>query len=113
MFAPGFLFCGAAWGADYSAMTVSPLGDSAVVITVGETVDAATTARVRAVAAEIQSKLPAGVVDVVPAFGRVAVFFDPTEAAEFDVLRAELEQLALRAEAAVQSLPSRTVEIPV
>ena len=94
-------------------MTVSPLGDSAIVIAIGETVDAATTARVRAVATEIEAKRPAGVVDVVPAFGSVAVFFDPTQAASFDVLRAELEALAAQAEAVAQSLPARTVEIPV
>src|SRR5262245_10296472 len=35
-------------------MTVSPLGDSAVVLAIGHTVDANTLARVRAVAAEIE-----------------------------------------------------------
>src|SRR5688500_11186415 len=94
-------------------MTVSPLGDSAIVIAIGETTDAATTARVRAVATAIDAKRLADVVDVVPAFGSVAVFFDPTQAASFDAMRAELEGLVAGAETVVQSLPVRTIEIPV
>ena len=67
-------------------MTVSPLGDSAVVISISETVDAGTVMRVRAVAAEIERKRRPGIVDVVPAFGSVAVFINPTVAATIDAL---------------------------
>ena len=73
-------------------MTVSPLGDSAIVIAIGETFDAEKTARASAVAAEIRRKALGGVMDVVPAFGTVAVFFDPAVAASFDALRAELHE---------------------
>jgi KipI family sensor histidine kinase inhibitor len=93
-------------------MTVFPLGDSAVVMVIGETVDAATTRRVREVATAIERQPPVGVVDVVPVFANVAVFVDPAQAAFFDVLRAELETLANEAGAA-DSIEMRTVEIPV
>ena len=55
-------------------MTLSPLGDSAVLLTLSGGVDAAMAARVHALAAEIERHPPRGVVDVVPAFTSVAVF---------------------------------------
>src|SRR5688500_15915395 len=94
-------------------MRVFPLGDSAVVIAISETVDADTAVRVRAVAAEIERRRLPCVVDVVPAFGSVAVFFDPAHAASFDALRTELEAVAGPVEAALPSAKTRTVEIPV
>jgi antagonist of KipI len=94
-------------------MTLSPLGDSAVIISFGETVDSATAARVQAVSREIERHRPAGVVDVVPAFASIAVFFDAAHLPNRQALKADLEMLAARAEAAVVSLPVRTVEIPV
>ena len=94
-------------------MTVQPLGDSAVVIAVSETISNDTTARVRGIVAELTRKPPRGVVDVVPAFGRIAVFFDVIQAGTFEELVAELTGLAARAEATAVSAAARTVEIPV
>src|SRR6266540_2303367 len=96
-----------------SRMTLSPLGDSAVVITLGDSVDPAIAAHVRAVALEIERHRPVGVVDIVPAFASVAVFFDAARVSSFDTLRSELEALAVRADASVVSTSARTVEIPV
>jgi KipI family sensor histidine kinase inhibitor len=94
-------------------MTVSPLGDSAAVIVFGDTVDATMAARVRSVAAEIERQPPAGVVDVVPAFATVAVFFDPTKAAGFEELRVALEGAVARAEAAIPNADVSMFTIPV
>lgn len=94
-------------------MLISPLGDSAVVITLGESIEPAMAARVIAVAAEIARHPPAGVVDVVPAFASIAVFFDPTEAGTFETVRRQVDALVARAEATVVSVDVRTVEIPV
>jgi KipI family sensor histidine kinase inhibitor len=94
-------------------MTVRPLGDSAVVIAVSETISTDTAARVREIAIEISRKPPRGVVDVVPAFGQIAVFFEPTQAAAFQELAGALTALVERAETAVVSAPTRIVEIPV
>jgi KipI family sensor histidine kinase inhibitor len=49
----------------------------------------------------------------VPAFGRIAVFFDVAQAGTFEELVAELSGLAARAEATAVSAAARTVEIPV
>ena len=62
-------------------MTLSALGDSAVVIALGEGIDEQVLARVRALTAALeQDRLP-GVVDVVPAYATVTVFYDPAEVA--------------------------------
>lgn len=57
-------------------MTFAPLGDSAVVVTVGTTLDESMLMRVRSLAAELKRESAAGIVDVVPAYTRVAVFYD-------------------------------------
>ena len=57
---------------------VEPLGDSALLVVLGEGTDPALTGRVIRLAARIRQAAPAGVRDVVPAYGSLAVFFDPT-----------------------------------
>lgn len=94
-------------------MPVFPLGDSAAIIVLGETVDLAMTARVRAVAAEIERHPPPGTVDVVPAFASVAVFFDPPPPGTWSELVGQLELLMARADAGLVSQENRLVEIPV
>ena len=94
-------------------MVVSPLGDSAIVVTIDETLDAGTALRVRAVAAEIRKRGLAGVLDVVPAFGRIAVYFDPAQAATFDVLREQLGAIVAQIGAVAASAEVAAVEIPV
>src|SRR5687768_15770297 len=94
-------------------MTLSPLGDSAVVMTLDTTIDDVVAARVHALAAEIERHPPRGVTDVVPAFASVAVFYDVTQFAGFDRFCEELHRLAQRADAGVVSDAATTVEIPV
>ena len=93
-------------------MTVFPLGDSAVVIVLGEMIRADPT-RVRAVAVEIERRAPAGVMDVVPVFGSIAVFFDPVQASPVDLLQNELEAIVAHADAAAVTAEVPLVEIPV
>ena len=94
-------------------MTLFPLGDSAVVIALGETIDAATASRVRAVASELERHPPAGMIDVVPAFACVALFFEPGRAPSLAALRADLAAVLAHADAAMVSLAPRVVEVPV
>ena len=94
-------------------MPILPLGDSAAVIVLGDTVDARLVARVRVVAEEIGRHPPAGVVDIVSVFASVAVFFDPVHTAPFEVLAQELEARVARAEDARRGPVARRVEIPV
>jgi inhibitor of KinA len=58
-------------------MVLSALGDRAVLITLGDTIDEATHRRVRAVTARIDAEPPVGFVDRVPAFASVVVHYEP------------------------------------
>ena len=94
-------------------MTVSPLGDSAIVVTIAEAPDAQTVSTVRALATAIERRALAGVVDVVAAFGRIAVFLDAAHAAPFPELRREIETLAADVDAGAAATNERSVDIPV
>jgi KipI family sensor histidine kinase inhibitor len=94
-------------------MRLSALGDSAIVLTLAESVDAAAIARTRRLATELERHRPAGVADVVPAFASVTVFYDVTRIAGFDALCAELEKTAARCAAELSTAVPRHVEIPV
>jgi inhibitor of KinA len=102
-------------------MVFSPLGDRAVLITLGDSIDEATHRRVRAVTARIDASPPIGFVDRVPAFASVAVHYEPLRLdaagglagrSPHDTFVAALEDLLadLRDDALP---PPRTVEIPV
>jgi KipI family sensor histidine kinase inhibitor len=56
---------------------IEPLGDSALLIVLGEGTDPALVARVVGLAAHVRGAGFSGVTDVVPAYGSLAVFFDP------------------------------------
>lgn len=94
-------------------MTVAPLGDSAVVLAIDDAIGADVVTRVRAIAAELERRPLSGVVDVVPAFGRIAVFFDPAPSVPFEELKNELQAIVARADAVTVATDLRTVEIPV
>src|SRR5437899_8331487 len=72
-------------------MPLAPLGDCAVVLVLEAPPDESVVARVRAIADAIETDLPAGVTDVVPAFATVTVFYDPARIASFASLCAALE----------------------
>lgn len=57
-------------------MMFASLGDSAVVVTLGAGIDEPTLARVRALAAALEQDCPPGIVDIVPAYATVTVFYD-------------------------------------
>jgi inhibitor of KinA len=94
-------------------MTLSPLGDSAVVVALGPGLDEAALWRVRALAEEIERNRPEGVTDVVPAFGSVTVFYDAAHCGGYTKLCAEIEARAGRSETAVVSQRAKVLEIPV
>lgn len=95
-------------------MTLSPLGDTAVVAELGQGMSETTLGRVRALAASLSRDPPAGVVDVVPAFGSVTVFYDPMRIGSFALLCEELKTRATRSAASSRTPhPAHVVEIPV
>jgi inhibitor of KinA len=63
-------------------MNLEPLGDSAVVATLGPGIDEATLASVRGLAEALAAAKGKGIVDVVPAYATVTVFYDPLQFAE-------------------------------
>lgn len=72
-----FLFCHAWSDGNNRSMIFAPLGDSAVAVTLGEGIDVVALSAVSALAAALGKAKLAGVYDVVPAYGSVAVFYDP------------------------------------
>jgi inhibitor of KinA len=57
-------------------MTIAPLGDSALVVTLGTAIDQATLTRVRSLTAELHRIESPYIVDVVPAYTTVTVFYE-------------------------------------
>jgi inhibitor of KinA len=100
-------------------MHFAPLGDHAVMITLGDAINEATHRRVRAVSARLAAQPPAGVVDVVPAFASVAVHYDLAamriDDAGASPYRRIVESLgSLLADVTDDALPPpRVVDIPV
>lgn len=58
-------------------MKIAPLGDSAVVVTLGETLDAATASAVQALVAALEAKPLPGLIECVPANASITVYYDP------------------------------------
>ena len=96
----------------------APLGDHAVLVALGSSIDEATHHRVRAASSRIDARALAGVVDQVPAFASIAVHYDPARVptnegeTPYQTLVAALERAL--ADLHPETLPApRTVEIPV
>jgi inhibitor of KinA len=109
----GFSFAVAAAARDKRAMTLSPLGDTAVVVALSAGTDGPALPRVQALAVALERDPPAGVVDVVPAFASVTVHYNPLRTGGFAALCAQIEARAARAESAAMVDVCRIVEIPV
>jgi inhibitor of KinA len=65
-------------------MRLEPLGDSAVVATLGSRIDSESLAPVLALARAVREAGARGVVEVVPAYATVTVFYDPLQFANPD-----------------------------
>lgn len=102
-------------------MTFTALGDSAVVIALGEGIDESVLAQVRALTAALSASCPEGVVDVVPAYATVTVFYDPARLAgegerPYERICRLVAERARNLESDARkkfSSPARTIEIPV
>lgn len=93
-------------------MHVAPLGDSALMITVGTTIDREVSGRVHALSDAIRNERLPGVTDVVPAYAALAVHFDPLVVNEGE-LAAQLRELAQPPFPAPAKDERRLVTIPV
>lgn len=96
------------------AMTVTPLGDSALVLALGEDGDESALAKVKAVADALSRARIDGVEDVVPAFATVTVCYDAARAGPYAAFERHVWEIAGRAtEASLGALATQVVEIPV
>jgi len=68
-------------------MKIAPLGDSAAVVTLGETLDAATAAAVQALVAALEVKPLPGLIECVPANASITVYYDPARVPSTKVSR--------------------------
>ena len=95
---------------DAPAIELAPLGDSAILVTLGRVIEPNLTRRVHAHAAAVRAAMLAGVVDVVPAYASFAVHYDARLVAAPEMLAAL--RGALSAPAPVASGDGRLVRIP-
>lgn len=97
-------------------MQIVPLGDCAVLVRVGDAIDAETHARVRAVLDMLDREPVSGVIELVPAYTAVAVHYEPEAFAggdgPFARVTAEIED-RLRHLEVVAPGPGRLIEVPV
>ncbi|MGH7460918.1 MAG: 5-oxoprolinase subunit PxpB [Longimicrobiales bacterium] len=98
-------------------MELLPLGDSAVLIRVADTLSAATHAHVRAICAELDRAPVVGMVELVPAYTAVAVHYDlnvfsAAQTGPFAALSALLEERLANLQVAAPP-PGPLVEVPV
>lgn len=93
-------------------MHYAPLGDHAVLITLGDGISEAMNRSVREASARIAAARIPGVTDIVPAFASVAVHYQPGPGRIQSEIVTALRTV-LASEASMQLPPPRLVEIPV
>ena len=91
---------------------IAPLGDSALTITFGAAIDAATAAAVGRLAATIPARPPRGFVELVPGYVTLTLYFDPL-ATSVRQLADDITVLIARPTVAEATPSSRLVEIAV
>ena len=91
-------------------MRFLPAGDLAVSVDFGEEISVEVNTRVRALEFLIREKGPAGVLEMVPTFRSLLVYYDPRQVG-YDALCAAVAELVPQASTAVLP-PARTVELP-
>jgi KipI family sensor histidine kinase inhibitor len=100
-------------------MKLAPLGDAAVLVTLGERADAATLGQVEALAAALALEPLAGFVECVPANAGLTVYYDPGRVARkdggapYDRLARWIEERAAATAGRTPAAVERWVVIPV
>jgi inhibitor of KinA len=91
---------------------ISPLGDSALVIDVGEEIGEETHARVRALAHLLESDPPGAMIEFIPAFTNVTVIYDPLHAT-YSEFATRIEAMLRSTSEELETIEARLVVIPV
>ncbi len=92
------------------ALTISELGDSTIVLCFGNRIEADLNARVLAVFGQLAAAALPGIVDLVPAYSTLTVFFDP-DVRDARSLGAVLRRIV--EETRLPPAPLRRIELPV
>ena len=102
-------------GSAAAAARIRPLGEAAVTIALGDVVKLALNRRVHRLAAAVREAAIAGVVDVVPAYATLAVFYEPLRTSYADVARTLAPLVAAAAAGGDDALgvPHPTHVVPV
>lgn len=87
------------------------LGDHALVVHLGDQIDTPTFRAVRSLSRQLETQPPTGMMELVPAFTTVAIYYDPLRTSVGELTSAVIDLLA-KAPSASES-PQRIVEIPV
>ncbi|MFC5578476.1 5-oxoprolinase subunit PxpB [Lysobacter niabensis] len=98
----------------HERVLLEAIADDALLLRIGDRIDAKTNARVRALCERIRSRRPAWLRDLVPAYASAGVFFDALliDASEAEAwLRDQLA--ALPSDASLATATARIVDIPV
>ena len=90
---------------------IVPAGDAVLIVEFAERVDLIINTRVIALAERLRAAAPPGILDVVPTFRSVAVYFDPLRT-DHDRLVAEVQDLA-STEISPDAQPRAPIQIPV
>lgn len=96
-------------------ITYTPLGDSAITVTLGEGISRSLSADVLRVADGLRAASLMGITEIVPAYATLGIFYDPLRV-NFDELRDRLRPVVEQSRAArtITANPTtRTIRIPV
>ncbi|MEP6939728.1 MAG: 5-oxoprolinase subunit PxpB [Rudaea sp.] len=102
-----------------NGFTIAALGDEALLVVLGDAIDAALNARVHAAAATLRATNLPGINDVTAAYASVCVRYDPAQwqmpdRAPFEALRARIDALLRAATIGLVAEQARApIEIPV
>lgn len=94
-------------------MKITPLGDSAFVVELADKIGDDALARVQALVRALEEGPPRGVIEFVPSFTTVAVFYDPAKIENLDTLRNEIVARVPKRMRKEDKAPAREVVIPV
>ena len=95
---------------------VVPLGDRALVVEFGNTIDPVLSSRIAALAARMRASPPPGVQDIVPTYATLAIHYEPAEVGSGDSpyeILAETVETWLREQPEDVASTGRSIEIPV
>lgn len=93
-------------------ITYSPLGDEAIVIEVGNEISKEATKLVRSITKQIEETLIDSIIEVIPAFTTVTVFYEVTAEFQYKDVKKLIEKTLVEMQD-FTSLEQRTIEIPV